>query len=73
VLSTTTGSDAERRIATADGRAPMFASNHAHHGMALRSAKVRYSAAILSTHSELARDVTEHSFSAAWTTILAER
>src|SRR5258708_37147879 len=29
--------------------------------------------AILSTHSELARDVTEHSFSRAWTTTLAER
>jgi hypothetical protein len=28
---------------------------------------------ISSTHSELARDVTEHSFSRAWTTILAER
>ncbi|MGO8981766.1 MAG: hypothetical protein ACLP70_23920 [Streptosporangiaceae bacterium] len=27
----------------------------------------------MSTHSELARDVTEHSFSRAWTTILAER
>jgi hypothetical protein len=27
----------------------------------------------LSTHSELARDMTEHSFSRAWTTILAER
>jgi hypothetical protein len=27
----------------------------------------------LSTHPELARDVAEHSFSLAWTTILAER
>ncbi|MGO9144725.1 MAG: hypothetical protein ACLP70_25290 [Streptosporangiaceae bacterium] len=27
----------------------------------------------MSTNSELARDVTEHSFSRAWTTILAER